>query len=575
MNKKIFLIILLATSSLVFSQKKKKGKLDTEEISVIKPYTPTVSDAIKIKVGPEIDSMELAKKELNYTINSVPVISTFTPAKGKAKSIKRDPKERIYSNYISAGYGNYNTPILEAFISTNSSNYNEFGGFINYHSSGGGIDGIQLNDNFLDFDADLFYKQTERTFKWQADAGFNHLLTNWYGLPSEIDFSQAVLNSIKEKQTYSNVYLGGEIEIFDSLFHGAKANFSSLFDNEKSRETRGSISGMFDFPVGREMIYTEVSFDFLGGFFDNDFSQTSDISYTFFNVGISPNFEILRENLTVNAGARLYYSFTNSSDQNSKFFAYPNITASFKIKSDNLVAYAGVVGDLEQNSYEGFVENNPFVSPTLDIKRTSQQYNGYLGIKGFLSSKFRFNAKIAYGNELDKPLYKLNPSITDGTNIVQKGYEAGNSFQIVYDDIATIHASGEIIVDIFKTFKFGGNIEFNSYSLTIEEEAWNLPMLKATLIGRYTGKKWNAGANMFFVSERKDELTILPLLSTNNITNGTYFDINLDANYNINEKVSVFVNFNNLLNSNYEQYSNFKVQGFQFLGGVKYKFNFK
>ena len=70
MNKRIFLIILLATSSLVFSQKKKKGKLDTEEISVIKPYTPTVSDATKIKVGPEIDSVELAKKELNYKPNT-------------------------------------------------------------------------------------------------------------------------------------------------------------------------------------------------------------------------------------------------------------------------------------------------------------------------------------------------------------------------------------------------------------------------------------------------------------------------------------------------------------------------
>jgi len=574
MNKNIILIIFLFSSGIIFSQKKKKEKLETEEITVVKAYTPTVSDAYKINIGPEIDSVELAKKELDYTINSVPVASTFIPAKGKAKTLKREPKEHIYNNYVLAGYGNYNTPIVEAFISTSSSNYNEFGGFINYHSSGGGIEGVQLDDNFMDFDVDLFYKQSERDFKWQANGGFNYLSTNWYGLPEEIDFTKNVINSIKEKQTYTNLYLGGNIEIFDSLFYGAKANFSSLFDNDKSRETRGAVSGMFDFPVGREVIFTEISFDFLGGIFDQNYMQTSDISYTFFNIGLSPNFEILRENLTVNAGVRLYYSITNAQDEKSKFYAYPNITASFKIRNDNLVAYAGIIGDLEQNSYKSFAEENPFVSPTLNIKRTSEQYNGYIGIKGFVTSKLRFNAKVAYGNEEDKALYKLNPSKTDGTNVVLEGYEAGNSFQVIYDDVSTIHASAELIVDLTKNFKFGGNIEFNSYSLTLEDEAWNLPLIKSTLIARYSRTKWNAGANFFFVSDRKDELTILPLDTTDPITNSAYFDINLDALYNINDKVSVFLNLNNLLNTNYQQYTNFKVQGFQVIGGLKYKFNF-
>lgn len=575
MKKYILIILLLLSSGIIFSQKKKKEKLDTEEITVVKPYSPTVSDASKINVNPEIDSVELVKKKLNYTINSVPVASTFTPAKGKAKTLVREPKERIYNNYISAGYGNFNTPIAELFISTNSSNNNEFGGFLNYHSSNGGIKDVQLNDDFLDFNIDLFYKQRERDFKWQANAGYNYLLTNWYGLPEEISFNNNVLNSIKEKQSYSNFYLNGDIEIFDSLFYGAKVNFSSLFDNEKSRESRGAVSGMFDFPVGREIINAEVSFDFLGGVFDQNYFEADNLEYTFFNMGLSPSFEVLRENLTVNAGLRLYYSLTTAQDEKSKFYIYPNITASFKIKNDNLVAYAGIVGDLDQNSYKSFVEENPFVSPTLSIKRTSQQYNGYVGIKGFLSSKFRFNAKVAYGNEEDKPMYKLNPSKTDGTNTVQKGYEAGNSFQVIYDDVSTIHVSGELIVDLFNTFKFGGEIEFNSYNLSIEEEAWNLPLVKATLVARYTRKKWSAGANLFFVSDRKDELMVIPSATTTRITNSAYFDINLDALYNINDKFSVFLNLNNLLSDNYQRYTNFKVQGFQVLAGVKYKFNFK
>ncbi len=84
--------------------------------------------------------------------------------------------------------------------------------------------------------------------------------------------------------------------------------------------------------------------------------------------------------------------------------------------------------------------------------------------------------------------------------------EAANSFQVVYDDVNTINFNGEIIFDLFKEFKFGGNIDFNSYSLKTEEHAWNLPLMKATLLAKYTRKKWSAGADLFFSSDRKDEL---------------------------------------------------------------------
>ncbi len=572
MKNSIILLIFLLISGVIYSQKKKKGNLDTEEINVVKPFSPTVSDAFKINISPEIDTVDLnLKKELNYHINSVPVASTFTPAKGKAKTLRRTPKERFYSNYFLAGYGNYKTPIIELFAHSNTTNFNDFGGFLNYHSSGGGIDDILLNDDFLDINIDLFYKQSERYFEWQANAGVNHLATNWYGLSDEINFSKDVINSIEEKQTYTELFLSGEIEFFDALIHSGDVKFNRFFDKSKSKENYFFIRGIVDFPIAQEMMFTEMSLEFLNGNFDNNYFQTENIEYTYFNIGFSPNFEVLRENLTVNLGAKLYYSLTNTFD-GSKFYVYPNITASYNISDEALIAYAGVIGDLEQNSYKNFVSENPFVSPTLFIQRTSQQYNAYVGFKGLINNNLRFNAKVAYGSENDKPLYKLNPSLTDGNIIVNEGYQAGNSFQIIYDDVNTIHISGELIVDLTKEFKFGGNFEYNTYNLNTEKHAWNLPLIKSTLIARYTRKKWNAGADLFFSSDRKDELTVIPLTTTI-ITNAAYFDINLNGLYNINDKFSIFVNFNNILSDNYEEFTNFKVQGFQFLAGAKFKFD--
>lgn len=560
-------------SSLAFSQKKKKERIATEEIDVVKPFSPTVSEAFKINIEPEVDSIDIGgKKEISYSINSIPVASTFTPAKGKAKSLKRIPKERFYNNYISAGYGNYSTPIIEVFAHSNSSNYNDFGGFLNYHSSGGGIDGLVLNDDFKDFEIDLYYKQSERMFDWKVKGGFDYLSTNWYGLSDEINYSELTINSIEESQSYTNISLSGEIEFFDSLIHTGDVSFNRFSDKYSSGENHLDINAVIDFPIGRELMYSEISFELLNGKFENDFFQTDKIDYTYFNIGFSPNFEVLRDNLTVNLGARLYYSITNNFD-GSKFYFYPNITASYNISEEALIAYAGVIGDLQQNSYENFVYQNPFVSPTLYIRRTNQQYNAYAGIKGLLNSKIRFNLKAAYINEKDKPLYKLNPSLTDGTNEVAEGYEAANSFQVVYDDVNTIYFNAEIIFDLWKEFKFGGNLDFNSYSLENEDYAWNLPLLKATLLAKYTRRKWSAGADLFFSSDRKDELSIIPDTNTR-ITNSAYFDMNLNGMYNIDDKFDVFVNVNNILSSNYQVYTNFKVQGLQVFGGVKYKFDF-
>jgi hypothetical protein len=571
MKSKIIFFIFLLISGAVFSQKKEK--ISTEEINVVKPFSPTVSEAFKINVKPEIDSVDLgAKKEVTYSINSVPVASTFTPAKGKAKTLQRVPKERFYDNFISAGYGNYNTPIIEIFAHGSSSKYNDIGGFLNYHSSGGGIDGIELKDNFTNVDVDLFYKQSERTFDWKVEGGVDYLSNNWYGLSDQIDYSETVINAIDEKQTFTDISLAGEVEFFDALIHTGSVTFNNFFDKYNSVENNLELNSVIDFPVGRELMYSEISMEFLRGNFENNYFQTDNLSYTYFNLGFSPNFELLRDNLTLNLGAKLYYSMTNDFD-GSKFYIYPNITASYNISEESLIAYAGVIGDLQQNNYRSFVDKNPFVSPTLFIQRTNQQYNAYAGIKGLLNSKVRFNLKAAYINEKDKPLYKLNPSLTDGTSEVDKGYEAANSFQVVYDNVNTINFNAEIIFDLFKEFKFGGNIDFNSYSLENEAHAWNLPLIKSTLLAKYTRNKWSAGADLFFSSDRKDELSIIPS-SSNIITNSAFFDINLNGVYHLNDKFDVFVNFNNILSDNYQVYTNFKVQGLQIFAGVKYKFDF-
>ena len=58
---------LLLTSLFSFAQKKEEN-IGTEVVNVVKPYTPTISDAFKIKETPVLDDEGNTKKEtIKYT----------------------------------------------------------------------------------------------------------------------------------------------------------------------------------------------------------------------------------------------------------------------------------------------------------------------------------------------------------------------------------------------------------------------------------------------------------------------------------------------------------------------------
>ena len=87
-----------------------QNDLGTKVIDVVKAYSPTIADATKPREQtPKNDSLVLTKKEINYTIYSVPVASTFVPEKGKATKIMRQNNRDYNNSYAGFGGGNYGT----------------------------------------------------------------------------------------------------------------------------------------------------------------------------------------------------------------------------------------------------------------------------------------------------------------------------------------------------------------------------------------------------------------------------------------------------------------------------------
>lgn len=567
-----YIAAILFVTQIVFAQKKDEN-IGTEVVNVVKPYTPTISDAFKVKETPSLDDEETQKKEnIKYTIFSFPVASTFAPAKGKAAGVDKSPQEKIFSNYLTLAAGNYGTVNAELFVTENVSNTDYFGGSLRHSSSQGGIDGVVLDDKFMNTTLDLTYGSRTNTMNWNADLGYQHQIYNWYGFyPGTI--TPETLATIDEQQTYHTLYVGGRLGL-NNILKESSVKFTRFWDAYGSAENRFVAKPSLEFDIVEQKIKADFVLDYISGSFDKNMVGNAGIKYGFTNVGFQPSIKIQKDDLTVNAGVGFFYSAAQEQGE-SKFFIYPQVTGSYRVVGDLMIFYAGLEGGLKQNSYRDFVQENFFVSPTLMVAPTDQKYDIYVGLKGKLANSVSYNIRGSYLNEDNRALFKSNGY---EELVGFEGYQYGNSFNVVYDKLKTVSFFGELKADFSKNVAFGINGTFSSYSTDVENEAWNLPALKlgASLDVNIT-QKWYAGTNVFFVGERKDFAHFASLTQPTfdtEVTLDSFFDLNAHIGYKHSERLTFFLKGNNLANQDYQRWLNFPVQGIQVLGGANYKFDF-
>lgn len=587
--RKAGLGVLLFVVQFSFAQKKDEN-IGTEVVNVVKPYTPTISDAFKVKETPVLDDEGNTKKEIiKYNIFSFPVASTFTPSKGKAEGVEKEEQAHLFNNYATFAGGNYGTFNAELFVNQNLGANDYVGGMFRHLSSQGGIKSVELDDAFYDTSIDLTYGIREKDLSWNLDLGYQNQIYNWYGLPMGFGSSLTpndranLIDGINPQQSYNNFYLGTKIDLNESILKEASVKFNHFSDAFGSSENRFYVKPALEFNISDKAIKTNVIVDYVGGSFKKNYWNTNvnPIKYGYTNFGIAPSFAMQEEGWDFNLGVGLFYSM-DAENKNDKFLVYPKINASFKVVGDLMIFYAGAEGDLKQNTYSDFVNQNHFLSPTMEdksspnyIRPTDRQYDIFAGLKGKLANSVSYNLRASYVNERDKALFKSNDFTENSAN---EDYAFGNSMQVVYDDTKTVSFYGELKADISDDVTFGIDGTFSSYTNKFQAEAWNLPAVKLNAnIDFNITKKWYAGANVFYVGERKDQklnTDIVYVVAPSPITLDSYFDVNAHLGFKYSDRLTAFLRANNITNKAYQKWLDYPVQGFQVVLGVNYKFDF-
>ncbi len=561
MNLKSFRKYIPLVFSLIAIVVQAQDTIGTEVINVVKPYTPSVSDAFKINENPtSLDSLDIEKKEVNYSIFSVPVASTFTPAKGKATTVERKRPEKIFGSYATLGFGNYTSVLGELYTNFEVNRGQNLSLFLKHNSSQGGIKEVLLDDKFYNTALDLNFTADSRFMNYELGFGVLHQLYNWYGLSTDFPLLAPMADNIGVDHSYFGASVSAGLAMQDSPFSGGNANLSYFGDSYNSSEIRFVATPEFQFDLGGQDIGTDVEINYLNGTFDRNYQNTvSELKYSYLFAGLQPYIRFQNETFSLKLGAKAVYVMDMENTEND-FYIYPKVNASVKVVEEYMTVYAGVDGNLEQNSYFNFTQENPFVSPTLLIAPTDKQYDAFAGINGKITSVISYNLKASYKNEINKPFFLANPLAFTP----MEGYEFGNSFGLVYDDVTTLEVFGELITDISSGVSIGLNASYLNYSMELLPEAYNLPELKATLFANAAfTEKLHVNFSLFYVGERETEFKSLD----------AYLDANLRLNYAINDQLSIFAKGSNLFGDSYEKWLNTPVQGIQVLAGATYKFD--
>ncbi len=590
MKKHLGLFVLFAISIANAQEKKTTEKandtiIKTEVVNVVTSYVPKITDAFKIKQKPIIKhTKETQKKELEYKIFSVPVASTFIPKSGVMKKVDLGKRELLYPNYLSVGFGNKITPFLEAYVRRNESYDSEFGAHLKFLLSADPVENTALSSTYYDMSLNLFYAQQERYLNWKTGISAERNKHNWYGLPTNIPFTNATISNIEEEQAYTYFKVFGTIKFDDSNLTEANGSISFFTDALSSNEFLIDANAEFKFPLNnfhRQLndLYINTTLSYLGTKFEKNYETQTELKHSFATAGIHPTYNFKVQDLAIKIGAKTYVSL-DLENNDTNFFVYPDLEISYPIVNDFASVFIGASGDLETNTYKSLSTKNPYVSPTQNIQQTNKKYDLFAGIRGKLDFQFSYNLKASYADIENNAFFALNQSKSNGNNIAGTdafsffGYDYGNSFNTTYDDIKQVSFFGEIAFDGIKNLSVGLNGQFNKFTLTNELEAWNAPKIKGELFGTYKTRKWFAGANFFFVGQRKGKLyEVLPSQNFSTIDLDGYFDINFNGGYHFNDSFSVFLNLNNALNNSYQRFNNFNVQGFQAMGGLTWKFD--
>ena len=546
----VALLLIGLFSQPVFAQEdqwERDGEIKDVEIEIVRERQIVLPRANRNfeKVPPR--PAEPIQPEITYAFRNLGFSVPGHQPNLRPLRLKQEEISKIYGNYISAGFGNYSSPYLNAWLNTKRDKNRFLGAHLYHRSFGKGpVDGKNSASGTTDIK--LFGETYTQSLTTNVFANYENRGGYFYGYAPGLEVARDTI-----RQTYNIVSLGGGIsnaKPADFNFD-LGGRFSYLKDKYEAAESDLSLAfnSHYSFPGGKKVVLVS-SYDLIAR---KDSLADAKPRHLF---TVAPSFVFSpMDNLSLTLGATA--ALENDTIRSKPLHLYPNVSANY-VLSQNVNAYASLSGGMEKVTLHSLSQENLWLNANIGIFHTNKAIEFKAGLKGKAGRLLAFQVGAAAANLKD--LYFYQNATADRAK-----------FDVVYDrgNTQRINLFGELGYNKNEVVRLNLRGDFFAYSTDGQAEAWHRPTYRLSA-GAFFNVYQKLLLSMGVVGQ--GGMKAFDAQASQVVALGPGFDLNVKADYFLSGHVSVFLKFENILSSDYPLYLNYPVRGFQGMGGLSWGF---
>ncbi len=515
-----------------------------EEIDVVSEYKPKLTEARKLNVRPTNPDINFDKPELSY--KNKPAYLPIAPSKKRlpAVSLGQQELDPLRNSFFKGGYGNYANVFAELNYNTLRDKNKAFSAYAKHHSGNGPVNNSDFSEQVLDLSAKKLYDNSSLS----GEVYFKNNIVHNYGYNRDSSDFQAEDLRTRYTKYGLNASFDNERGDTGNIQYWLDVGAHNLSTSQNSAETDLFAKGKIKENINENAAIFDAKYRYLDYRLGNN-------GYSRSIFKINGHYQLNHEIGQAKIGFR---SATVSDTSQSPFYFYPFIRVNLPLISNQLSAFGGIKGNLDVNTYQDFINENPYVKRNLPLQNTNKQLEIFAGVKGNFQQDAQYNAKIAYKNVENLPFF-----VNDST--------LNREFDIRYNNgvAAIFELSTSFRYQISERWNASLMGKYRNFNLTEKESPWHIPALEYEVESQYKiGDKITIRASLFGFNQR-DFLSYSMDGSPQTEQLDGILDLNAGIDYRFSKAFTAYFEFNNILGNEYQYWNNYPVRGFHLTGGLK------
>ena len=573
-----FLLSLFALG-IITAQENEQEPIGTQEVLVVKSYTPSLSDAFKIKSVPKLsDSLTSLEKKLVYELKKVPVISTFEPNKASPLRLQQRKSSTPYNTFFSGGFGNMSQLYFNVSSVIEMDRTQRFG--INFYRDGFGTDLanslLKSSQNYSRFG--LHHNLRNSYYNANSLLQFETSNTNYFGLYDR-DWDPLILNSTNPESRRNHFKIRTHWNWYDDVLRGITFQADLTSDNFNSTEQQLGLQTDFEVDLGGGKLKSELHLQGFHTAFETSYFERTLEEYTQGKGTLNLFWQHSRNDvkLKIGAGAAYLLGVENSS---SSLLYYPQLEVVYRKTGNVLSPYLRAEGGVQFNTYKSLTLSNPYLAPTTLLTPTFKRYNASLGIRSQLVSVLNFDLGFIYDQVENFNIFERLPFDKDHEN---QAYRLSNAYAARYVDTDLYGFKAALRIDLAKDNFVRFETRYRVFETNGNQELWNVPALEMnwesqfqwkdrlafSLSGNLWGDRKAAFRPIFIDQDLNSAQTPLP----ENIP--IFISTTAHLTYKLTDQFDAFAKVKMNSQETHGRWAYYPEPQLLLLGGIVYKFDFQ